>query len=117
MSLRRLGVCAVLFLAACLPVTPRPGPVSGGQGADPAVTASEKRACEARGGEFRSGGMAGFLTCFTTPKDAGKSCKASGDCGTGKCLARSGTCAPITPLFGCNEILDAQGRRVTLCVD
>jgi hypothetical protein len=33
------------------------------------------------------------------------------------CLARSGTCAPIMPLFGCNEVLDKQGRRVTLCIE
>ena len=32
-------------------------------------------------------------------------------------LARSGTCAPITPMFGCNDILQDDGREVTLCLD
>jgi hypothetical protein len=52
-----------------------------------------------------------------TPKDAGKSCSTSSECSTGNCLARSQSCSPIEPLFGCNELLDAEGRRVTLCVE
>ena len=72
--------------------------------------------CERRGGSFAPGGVSGGLTCFTTPPDAGRQCQTSDDC-TGACLARSGTCAPITPLFGCHEILDAAGVRSRICID
>lgn len=58
----------------------------------------------------------GMFACIDTTRDGGKSCKTSGQC-SGQCLARSGTCAPYKPLFGCNEILDDIGRRMTLCLD
>ena len=76
----------------------------------------QKAKCEARDGRFAQGGKSGGSVCFLTPPDAGKSCKKSSDCST-DCLARSGTCAPIAPLFGCNEILNSSGARETLCVD
>jgi hypothetical protein len=46
----------------------------------------------------------------------GKACTRQSQC-EGYCLARSGTCAPITPMFGCNDILQDDGREVTLCLD
>ena len=49
-------------------------------------------------------------------RDGGKSCKRERDC-EGLCLARSRTCAPIQPLFGCNDILQDNGVMVTLCID
>lgn len=109
----------VLSLAACQDEPPHDGEGYGYglSGFDPAQVETQKAACEARGGEFRPGGLGGLMTCFETPKDAGKSCTSSGDCSTGQCLARSRTCAPIKPLFGCNDLLDAEGRRVSLCVD
>jgi len=79
-----------------------------------AVTA-QRTACEARNGSFRSNG-AGILTCFTTPRDAGKSCRKSDDCTTA-CLARSMSCAPIEPLTGCQEIMTNLDTRVTQCID
>lgn len=100
----------LLALAACLDGAGKSLPPVG----EAAVTAAAE-ACTARGGRFGPGGKAG-LTCFTTPPDAGRQCRAAGDCSTA-CLARSGTCAPITPLFGCNEILTATGARVTQCID
>jgi hypothetical protein len=55
-------------------------------------------------------------SCFRKTRDAGKSCRRQTDCET-ECLARSRTCAPITPMFGCNPVLQADGREVTLCID
>jgi len=57
----------------------------------------------------------GELVCVRAAKDAGKRCKASTDCRDSLCLARSGTCAPITPLYGCYDILSATGARQSYC--
>jgi len=98
-------------LASCLgPEEPALPPV--GAAADEAA----RLACERRGGRFAPGGQSGGLTCFMTPPDAGKRCTRASDCST-QCLARSGTCVPITPLFGCNEILTDTGARLTQCID
>jgi hypothetical protein len=58
----------------------------------------------------------GLLACLRDTRDAGKQCSRQGDC-EGQCLARSGTCAPVDPLFGCHEVLNPQGVRVTQCRD
>lgn len=73
-------------------------------------------ACEERGGRYVALGGTGARTCVTPTRDGGKQCRRDGDC-SGQCLARSNTCAPMTPLLGCNEILQSDGRRVTLCLD
>ena len=54
--------------------------------------------------------MAGLHSCITPTRDAGKSCRKAGDC-EGLCLARSRTCAPIEPLFGCNAVLQEDGTE------
>ena len=38
------------------------------------------------------------------------------DC-DGMCLARSRTCSPIKPLFGCQDVLADNGTVGTVCVD
>ena len=73
-------------------------------------------ACKKKGGRYIKTGSGDLRACVKVTGDGGKSCRRETDC-TGSCLARSGTCAPVTPLFGCNEILQADGRRVTLCLD
>ncbi|GAA3869891.1 hypothetical protein [Celeribacter arenosi] len=85
-------------------------------GYNPNANVTAKSACDARGGDYLAAGEEGLLVCFTTPRDAGKACKTSSDCESA-CLARSQSCAPVQPLIGCNDILDAAGRRVTQCVD
>ena len=107
---------ATFALTACQSDAPEAGGGYGLAGYDPGAT-SQKAACEGRGGAFKPGGASGALACFMTPKDAGKSCSTSSECSTGNCLARSQSCSPIEPLFGCNELLDAEGRRLTLCVE
>ncbi|NUB46296.1 hypothetical protein GEU84_018035 [Fertoebacter nigrum] len=81
----------------------------------PPKSASEL-ACERRGGQFAAAGTSGARACVLRTRDGGQQCRRQGDC-QGQCLARSNTCAPVTPLFGCHEILQADGRRVTLCID
>ena len=76
----------------------------------------EQLLCEKTGGQWAVAGLSGAYVCVTLTRDGGKVCRKKTDC-QGLCLARSGTCAPIMPLFGCNEVLEKDGRRVTLCID
>lgn len=95
-------------------VIPDPGaaPPTTAPTADPAATA-----CAAIGGSWvRAGSESGGYACVRPMLDAGKICRKKGDC-AGQCLARSATCAPIEPLFGCNDIIDANGQWVTQCIN
>jgi hypothetical protein len=73
-------------------------------------------ACERRRGMWSRAPNGNLMTCIFTTRDAGKRCIRESDC-EGQCLARSGTCAPIRPLLGCNEILQDNGARVTQCIE
>lgn len=82
----------------------------------PEILDPERTACEREGGRMVSGpGGFGRLCVQPTP-DAGKACRASGDC-SGHCLARGNVCAPLTPLMGCHDILLSAGQRVTQCIE
>ncbi len=76
----------------------------------------EQLACERKSGVYITAGKSGIKTCARRTKDGGKRCKTGRDC-QGECLARSGTCSPQDPLFGCNDILQDDGREVSLCID
>ncbi len=82
----------------------------------PDLFASEKLACERKGGNWAlTPGRVAF-TCYEQTRDANKFCATQRDC-EGLCLARSRTCSPVKPMFGCHEILNADGVRQTLCVE
>ncbi len=81
-----------------------------------ALVAREQAACEAEGGRWGAGGKGGVMLCYHDTKDAGRQCSAASDC-EGFCLSRSRTCAPVRPLFGCNDILDGRGQPTKICVD
>ncbi|MES2667362.1 MAG: hypothetical protein V4712_14785 [Pseudomonadota bacterium] len=103
---------------ASKPDAPRSGPAA--PAPDPAPPpkpkSAQQMACEKKGGNWGLAGKSGASTCITPTGEGTKQCRRQTDC-TGSCLARSGTCAPYAPLFGCNEILQADGSRVTLCID
>lgn len=83
----------------------------------PATPKSEQQlACEKKRGMWSRVGKASLFICVFKTRDAGKQCTRESQC-EGVCLARSGTCSPIKPLIGCNEILQDNGARVTLCID
>lgn len=84
--------------------------------AAPVVKSKAQLACERKDGSWQPWGTEGGMVCFTRPRDAGKSCDAATDCST-TCLARSRTCAPLTPLFGCNDVLTRYGQTVTECTE
>ncbi|MFN3972576.1 MAG: hypothetical protein ACK4L4_14600 [Gemmobacter sp.] len=97
---------------AAPPATEPPRP----QSAPPAPRSPEALACQRRGGTYLvRRGTAGLATCQMPTRDALKACRRGSEC-EGECLARSGTCAPVRPLFGCNEVLDSFGRRATQCL-
>jgi hypothetical protein len=112
--------------AAPAPVTPdpakpdaagtKPAPDLAVQTPPPAPASPEEAACQKSGGTWANAGGKALRSCVHVTKDAGKQCRKSSQC-DGLCLARSGSCAPIKPLFGCNEIYQDDGARVTLCID
>ncbi|MDQ1848976.1 hypothetical protein Q9299_11815 [Gemmobacter fulvus] len=73
-------------------------------------------ACEKSGGAWSAAGLANTKSCIRRTRDSGQQCSRETDC-EGLCLARSRTCSPVEPMFGCNDILQADGRQVTLCLD
>ena len=81
----------------------------------PTQTEAAEAACLADDGAWIVRGP-GRMICERQTRDAGKSCQVSSDCET-LCLARSRTCAPVTPLLGCNDVLGRDGAVSTLCVE
>jgi hypothetical protein len=73
-------------------------------------------ACEKRGGVWERAAAGSAAFCQMPTRDGGKQCRRSTDC-EGYCLARSGTCAPVTPLLGCQDILNENGRMLTQCIN
>ncbi len=109
--LTALACAALLMVAACKPAPDR--------ALDPvgeALMDREHAACLRSGGEFLRLGKANQFFCQKAPSDAGKSCSRASDCESA-CLARSRSCAPVKPLFGCNEVLNDFGGPVTQCID
>ncbi len=109
--MRARTLLVLLALAACraTPEAPVPEPVGA------ARIEAERAACERAGGSLQAA-AGSRLACVRPMRDAGKQCRAAGDC-EGACLARSMTCAPFAPLFGCHEVLTPAGARVTECLD
>ena len=84
---------------------------------EPVTPKSEQQlACEKKRGKWAKVGKGKGRACVFQTRDAGKRCERESQC-EGVCLARSGTCSPLKPLYGCNEILQDNGARVTLCLD
>lgn len=83
----------------------------------PVTPKSEQQlACEKKKGRWARVGKGEGRACVFQTRDAGKRCERESQCDS-VCLARSGTCAPFKPMYGCNEILQDNGARVTLCLD
>jgi hypothetical protein len=83
----------------------------------PVTPKSERQlACEKKKGRWAKVGKGEARACVFQTKDSGKRCERESQCDS-VCLARSGTCAPFKPMYGCNEILQDNGARVTLCLD
>lgn len=90
---------------------PVPEPV-----ATPIPKSEAQIACEDDGGTWARTGDGPAMACVEPTRDGGKRCDSKNDC-DGECLARSRTCSPIAPLFGCNAVLMDNGAEVTLCLN
>lgn len=83
----------------------------------PVTPKSEQQlACEKKKGRWARVGKGEGRACVFQTRDSGKRCERESQCDS-VCLARSGTCAPFKPMYGCNEILQDNGMRVTLCIE
>ncbi|WRH64025.1 MAG: hypothetical protein RSE12_06745 [Fuscovulum sp.] len=112
--------------AAAVPPTPEADPaqsaseIAAPAEAAPAISETLKSAsqiaCEDDGGTWARAGAGGGMSCVRQTRDGGKQCDSKTEC-QGECLARSRTCAPIQPLFGCNAVLMDNGAEVSLCID
>ena len=114
---RLFAVLALCFIAACqLVETPSD---DGGSVYAPVVETGAtsplilEQQCEAAGGTMVIG-LAG-PQCARPEPDAGKACSDNKEC-SGFCLAATRTCSPVTPYFGCHDVLQG-GKSVGLCVD
>lgn len=84
--------------------------------AAPAPKSAQEAACIAEGGLWGGVGNTGAQACIRPAKDAGKSCRKESDCSS-QCLARSRSCAPFWPIFGCTEVVQNDGAVVNLCIE
>ncbi len=123
------GEIATTSLEAPTPVAPETKPRPRPSAASPATPKAEPPppapappplppeaiACAKKGDTWLPSGKGG-MACVHYTRDSGKECRKQSQC-EGLCLARSGTCAPVKPLFGCNEIFQDNGAMVTLCID
>lgn len=122
---------AAVPVAAQTPVPPAPTPQSAAEigaaaaaalqktspAAAPAAALSpEQQTCLAKGGRWELAGNTGANLCVVPTKDAGKSCSKESDCSS-QCLARSRSCAPFWPIYGCSDVIQDNGAVVKLCIE
>ncbi len=108
-----LTIAALLLLAACQ-LEEEPVLTPGAFGPDLAARAEAQ--CIDRGGRWGKGGLSGTFVCYEDTRDANQTCDSAQDC-EGICFARSRTCSPVKPIFGCHDILNALGAEATLCIE
>lgn len=89
---------------------------SGSQPAPTGPMSEAEAACRADGGLWSRTGNGRAKACIFQTPDGGKECDSKDDC-VNECLARSRTCSPIEPLFGCHKVLMEDGAAVTLCLE
>lgn len=112
----RVLLVALLVLGGCPSEPPEDDGPPDLSGFDPEAAQRAEAACAKRGGNWSTGGTSGGHICITPTRDANRHCTNGTQC-EGLCLARSQSCAPITPFFGCHEVLTDSGVRATLCTD
>lgn len=106
-------LCCVVLLASCQEDGPD---ASNETSAVPDLLSIASADCERQGGRWALTPGKATYVCYRELSDAGKVCSAESDC-QGMCLARSRTCSPIEPFFGCHEVLSDSGFQQTLCIE
>lgn len=107
-----LLLCCLLILPSCLEEQMRQPDT---EFVFPDLLSEQRMNCEREGGRWGATPTGGSV-CFRNLSDAGKLCRKESDC-QGVCLARSRTCAPITPFYGCHEVFSESGYPQTLCIE
>lgn len=106
-------LCCAVLLAACQ----EDGPATSSEiGPTPDLLSIAARDCTRSGGNWGLTPGRAAYTCYRQTRDSGKTCSDAGDC-QGMCLARSRTCSPVEPFFGCHQVLNNEGRVQTLCIE
>ena len=105
-----------LAVAATAPAMAQDAPAEAAPAISEPPKSASQIACEEDGGTWARAGAGGGMSCVRQTRDGGKQCDSKTEC-QGECLARSRTCAPIQPLFGCNAVLMDNGAEVSLCID
>ncbi len=82
----------------------------------PDITKTESEACERSGGSWGKAANGQSFVCYRNLPDANQICQTSRDC-AGICLARSRTCSPVTPFYGCHEVISQAGVTQTVCLE
>lgn len=112
---RPKGMAAATTSAKTSAKTPPTPQETAAPAAPPPPIPPEQAICQKAGGQWSTVAASSGRICVHRTPDSGKACRRKSDC-QGQCLAQSGTCAPISPLMGCNDILQADGTRMTLCL-
>lgn len=106
-------VFCVLAVGACQEDGPQ---ASESQTAFPELLSLQRSACEKDGGRWGVAIGKTTFTCYRDTRDANKICRVASDC-SGHCLARSRTCSPVEPFFGCHGVMSEAGVPQTLCIE
>lgn len=113
--LRSLALVAALaLLSACQEDGPRAS--TSEEAARPDLLEEERIACLRDGGRFGPAAGKGAFVCYRDLPDAYQTCSSADDC-SGLCLARSRTCSPVEPFYGCHEVLLKGGQPATQCIN
>lgn len=114
-ALRR--ILTLMVCAAALASCQEDGPnASQTQGTIPDILSGARADCERQGGNWGLAAGKAAYVCYRQTRDANRHCTSSRDC-EGMCLARSQTCSPVEPFFGCHEVLSSGGVPQTLCIE
>ena len=116
MSAVRRVLTVVFMAAALLSCDEDEGGGPPRDSAFPDLLGEQKVACENKGGRWGAAANKTSFVCYVTLPDANQTCQTGNDC-TGFCLARSRTCSPIQPFYGCHEVLSRGGLPQTICIE
>ena len=110
-------VLAALFLLVALVACDEDSPeTTETQSIFPDIQKTEREACERRGGRWGTAANRVSFVCYRTLSDANQSCRTERDC-QGFCLARSRTCSPVEPFYGCHQVISQSGLLQTVCIE
>lgn len=109
-------IMTVFLTVSALAACQEDGGAVESDGAAPDFLAQQRAACEKVGGRFGRSANGFTFVCYRQMSDANQPCASADDC-DGLCLARSRTCSPVEPFYGCHEIISSGGFRQTQCIE